>query len=110
MRQKYLMIRDDSENMLTIKEYAVIDKNLKKVTTANLRESDFFLMYEETYDGHMIESAIAGDEDLVGTLRTANFFPALNYATELAEAVTALYGAKDGTQTELFFDDMIPAV
>lgn len=108
MRQKYLMIRDDDENILKIREYAVIDKNLKNVSTANLRDVDFSLLYEETYDGDIIENAIAGTDDLIGTLRTANFFPALNYAAELAEAVMALYDAEGEDQKEIFFDDMIP--
>ena len=108
MRQKYLMIRDDDENILKIREYAVIDKNLKNVASTNLRDIDFFLLYEETYDGDIIENAIAGEDDLVETLRTANFFPALNYATELAEAVTALYDSQGKGRKELFFDDLIP--
>ncbi len=110
MRQKYQMIRDDVEKILKIREYAVIDKNLKNVSTFNLREMDFFLLYEETYDSSIIENAIAGEADLVKALRTANFFPASNYAAELAEAVTGLYGAKDEGQSELFFDDAPPKV
>jgi hypothetical protein len=110
MRQKYQMIRDDAGNMLKIREYAVIDKNLKNVTTFNLRETDFFLLYEEIYDSSIIKSTIAGAENLIQTLRTANFFPAANYAADLAEAVTGLYESKDERQAELFFDDKIPTV
>lgn len=110
MRQKYQMIRDDVGKILKIREYAIIDKNLKNVLTSNLREMDFFLLYEETYDSSMIESAIAGDGDLIQTLRTVNFFPAANYAAELADAVEGLYGSGKQGQTELFFDDSAPAV
>lgn len=110
MRQKYLMIRDDSKNTLKIREYAVIDKNLKNVATSNLREENFFLMYEEIYDSSVIENAIAGDENLIQALRTVNFFPTGNYAAELAEAVQGLYNAEKDCQAELFFDDMIPRV
>ncbi len=112
MRQKYQMIRDDVGKILKIREYAIIDKNLKNVSTSNLREMDFFLLYEETYDRSMIESAIAGDGDgdLVEALRTVNFFPAANYAAELADAVEGLYGAKKQGQIELFFDDAPPKV
>ncbi len=110
MRQKYQMIRDDVGKILKIREYAIIDKNLKNVSTSNLREMDFFLLYEETYDRSMIENAIAGDGDLVGALRTVNFFPAANYAAELAEAVALLYDSDKESQSEVFFDDAPPKV
>lgn len=108
MRQKYQMIRNDSENTLKIREYAIVDKNLKNVATSNLREMDFFLIYEEIYDSAIIKSAIDGEESLIQALRTVNFFPAANYAAELADAVTGLYGSKNKRQAELFFDDSIP--
>ena len=110
MRQKYQMIRDDVENILKIREYAIIDKDLKNVATANLREMDFFLLYEETYDRSFIKSAIAGEKNLIQALRTVNFFPVANYAAELAEAVMGLYDSGKECQTELFFDDAIPMV
>ena len=110
MRQKYQMIRDDAENILKIREYAIIDKNLKNVATSNLRETDFFLLYEEIYDSSFIESAIAGEKNLIQALRTDNFFPAANYAAELADAVMSLYNSEDGIQSELFFDDATPTV
>jgi hypothetical protein len=113
MRQKYQMIRDDVGRILKIREYAIIDKNLKNVATSNLREMDFFLLYEETYDSSMIENAIAGEADLVGALRTVNFFPSANYAAELADAVVDLYESPKSAaecQSELFFDDAPPKV
>jgi hypothetical protein len=113
MRQKYQMIRDNAGKILRIREYAIIDKNLKNVSTSNLREMDFFLLYEETYDSSMIESAIAGESDLIKTLRTVNFFPSANYAAELADAVIRLYDSPesaDECQSELFFDDAPPKV
>ncbi len=105
MRQKYQMIRDDAENILKIREYAVIDKNLRNVATHNLREENFSLLYEETYDSSTIEHVIASEENLVQALRTVNFFPAGGYAEELAEAVIGLYDSENKSQTELFFDD-----
>ncbi|MEZ4578457.1 MAG: hypothetical protein R2875_10710 [Desulfobacterales bacterium] len=41
--------------MLKIREYAVVDKNLKNVATAHLRADDFSLIYEETYANDAIE-------------------------------------------------------
>jgi len=110
MRQKYQVIRDDVGKILTIREYAIVDKNLRNVATSNLREMDFFLLYEETYASSIIENAISGDVDLVRTLRTVNFFPTAEYAVELAEAVAGLYKAKGEGQSELFFDDAPPKV
>jgi len=108
MRQKYQMIKDDVGKILKIREYAVIDKNLKNVATSNLREMDFFLLHEEIYDSSMIESAIANQADLVQALRTVNFFPAGNYAAELADAVVVLYDSDKDCRSEIFFDDAIP--
>jgi len=110
MRQKYLMIRDDNENILKIREYAVIDKNLKNVATSNLREDNFFLLYEEIYDSSIIENVIASKEKLIQVLRTINFFPSVSYAVKIAEAVMNLYDSNDGCQAELFFDDAMPIV
>lgn len=110
MRQKFLLIRDDIENVLIIREYAIIDKNLKNVATPNLRKDDFFLLYEEVYDSSMIESVIARDENLIQALRTVNFFPVGNHAVELADAVMELYDSEDECELELYFDDMTPTV
>jgi len=105
MRQKFQMIRDGKKNILKIREYAVIEKNLHNVATANLREENFFLMCEEIYDSGIIEDAISSSGNLIPKLRTENFFPVARYAVSIAKAVVDLYESKDARQSELFFDD-----
>ena len=38
MRQKYVISRDGSKYKLKIREYAIIDKNLKKVASSMLQK------------------------------------------------------------------------
>jgi hypothetical protein len=107
MRQKYVISRDDSENKLTIREYAVIDKNLKKVASSMLQKGSFSFLCEETYESEIIVSSISkGTNALVAILRTHNIFPIEPYANKIAESVMALYNSSEDGPVELFFDDV----
>lgn len=107
MRQKYVISRDGSKHKLKIREYAVIDKNLKNVASAMLQKGNFSFLCEETYESEIVVSSIAkGMSALVATLRTHNIFPIEPYAAKIAESVMVLYqSSKDGSM-ELFFDDV----
>ena len=106
MRQKYQIVQDEKKHTLKIREFAVIDKDLKNVDSAMLREDNFFFLCEETYEGKAIQSSISkGMDVLVATLRTPNFFPIEPYAAKIAESVVALYDSTDNGSAELFFDD-----
>jgi hypothetical protein len=107
MRQKYVISRDDSENKLTIREYAVIDKNLKKVASSMLQKGSFSFLCEETYESEIVVSSISkGINALVAILRTHNIFPIEPYANKIAESVMALYNSSEDGPVELFFDDV----
>jgi hypothetical protein len=107
MRQKYVISRDDSENKLTIREYAVIDKNLKKVASSMLQKGSFSFLCEETYESEIVVSSISkGINALVAILRTHNIFPIEPYANKIAESVMALYNLSEDDPVELFFDDV----
>jgi hypothetical protein len=106
MRQKFLISRNLEKKELKIMEYAVIDKNLKKVTSENLDKNNFALVGEETYKSESIIDSIAqGDANLIGTLRTRNIFPISTYASKIAEKIKEIYTLSDDFTTELFFDD-----
>jgi hypothetical protein len=105
MRQKFQMIRDERKNILKIREYAVVNKNLQNVATTHLREENFSLLYEEIYESALIKDTISRDGNLIRELRTMNFFPVARYAVSIAKAVVDLYESKDARQSELFFDD-----
>ena len=107
MRQKYVISRDDAKNKLKIREYAIIDKNLKKVTSSMLQKESFSFLCEETYESEIVVSSISkGMSALVAILRTHNIFPIEPYAIQIAESVTALYNSSEDGSVELFFDDI----
>jgi hypothetical protein len=106
MRQKYVISRNGDKKKLKIREYAVIDKNLKKVASSMLQKGSFSFLCEETYESEIIVSSISkGMNTLVGILRTHNIFPIEPYATKIAESVMALYNSSEDNSVELFFDD-----
>jgi hypothetical protein len=106
MRQKYLISRNMQKKELKIMEYAVIDKDLKKVISENLRRDNFSLVGQETYPSEVIVDSIArGNADLIETLRTHNIFPINTYASEIAEKIKEIYTLSEDLTAELFFDD-----
>jgi hypothetical protein len=107
MRQKYVISRDGDKNKLKIREYAIIDKNLKKVATSMLQKNNFSFLCEETYESEIIVDSISkGINALVSSLRTNNIFPIEPYAAKIAESVMALYNSSADDSVELFFDDV----
>jgi len=107
MRQKYLILQDDNQNQLKIREYAIVGKQPKNQDATILRDDHFSFLCEETYEGKIIVSAISkGLSALIAALRTPNLFPIEPYATKIAESVMALYDSEDDRSAELFFDDI----
>lgn len=107
MRQKYLISRNIKRKQLRILEYAVIDKDLRKVASEYLHRDNFALVGEETYESEKIIKAISrGDTALVKGIRTHNIFPISPYACVIAETIKELYTLAEDTSLELFFDDM----
>ena len=107
MRQKYMISRNDTTEQLKIREYAVTERDHKKVLVSMLEKSKFSFLCEETYASDIILSAISrGPQALVASLRTHNIFPIEPYAVQIAESVTALYDAPEDGDVELFFDDV----
>jgi hypothetical protein len=106
MRQKYMLSRDDTKNQLKIREYAVTERDPKKVMVSMLEKSKFSFLCEETYASEGILLAIAGGmHALITKLRTRNIFPIAPYITPIAEAVITLYKAPEEGTIELRFDD-----
>jgi len=106
MRQKYIISRIDAKKQLRIREYAVIERDPKKVSISMLEKSKFSFLCEETYASDEVLSAIAlGMRSLVPCLRTHNIFPITPYISGIAEAVVSLYDAAGDGSVELSFDD-----
>lgn len=107
MRQKYVISRDDIKNILKIREYAILDRNLKNVESSMLQKGDFSFLCEEIYESEIIISSISkGMSAMVETLRTDNIFPIEPYATKIARSVKEIYNSTEDHSVELFFDDV----
>lgn len=95
MKQKYLILKNDEKNELTIQEFAELEK-----------QYEYTLLCEETYNGGTIISAISeGMQALISTLRTINLYPPGLIAAKIAESVMNLYNSTSDQSIELFFDD-----
>jgi len=106
MRQKYVISQEGARHDFKIREYAVIDKNLRNVDSDMLRQEDFEFLCEETYSHARIERSVArGREALVDVLRTPNLFPIRPYVLKIAESVMVLFDSSENQSVELFFDD-----
>ena len=74
MRQKYVILIDDAQERLKIKEYAIIDKNMRKVAFHMLKKGSFSFLYEETYESDtLLKSMSKGMDALVAILRPPKF-------------------------------------
>jgi hypothetical protein len=95
MKQKYLILKNDEKNELTIQEFAELKK-----------QDEYTLLCEETYSAKAIESAISkGKEALISALRTVNLYPPGLSVGKIAEAVVNLYSSARDQSIELFIDD-----
>jgi len=95
MKQKYLILKNDEKNELTIQEFAELEK-----------QDEYTLLCEETYNWGTITSAISkGKQALISTLRTISLYPPGLYAAKIAESVMNLYNSASDQSIALFFDD-----
>ena len=95
MKQKYLILKNDEKNELTIQEFAELEK-----------KHEYTLLCEETYSAKAIESAISkGEQALISALRTVNLYPPGLSVEKIAEAVMTLYNSASDQSIELFIDD-----
>ncbi|MCG6892990.1 MAG: hypothetical protein LJE65_05240 [Desulfobacteraceae bacterium] len=106
MRHKYEILRDDKSKQLTIREFAVLDRNVKNIETSMLKEDSYTLLCKETYAGEMIHQAVAkGVEDVTAVLRTDNLYPIEPTIAKIAESVIELYTQSKDASKSLYFDD-----
>jgi predicted signal transduction protein with EAL and GGDEF domain len=108
MLQRYDISMNDETNRLSIKEFAVIERKLKKRDYSDPALENFSLMYEVAYDGDDIREAIdKGQDALISAIRSDDFFPISSCAELIAERVTELFNGNSDSFSELFFDDRI---
>jgi hypothetical protein len=94
MKQKFAIIRDDTQNNLIVREYAELDKEMMS------------LLCEETYPITALQSAIeSGSQAVISALRTNNMYPPTVFAQAIANAVEGLLTEDGNSSAELLFDD-----
>ena len=107
MRWKYIISKDITKNILKIREYAIIAKNLNKVSSSISHKEHYSFLCEEIYKSDMIIHFISeGMNILITILRTKNMFPIESYAVKIAESVVVLYSTPDSGSVELSFDNV----
>ncbi len=106
MLHRYDISLDGDANLLSIKEFAVIGRKLRKSEFYDHTQESYSLMHEVSYDGDIIRAAInKGQEALISELRSDDFFPIHSRAKIMAEEVTNLFNGSLDYFSELFFDD-----
>ena len=95
MKQKYLILNNDDQKELIIREFAELDDG-----------EALFLLVEEKYDVKSTKSAIKkGKKALISALRTEKLYPPSLYADKITASVISLYREKKQSM-ELLFDDV----
>ena len=95
MKQKYLILNNDDQKELIIREFSELDDKVV-----------LLLLVEQKYDVKSIESAIKkGKKALTSTLRTEKLYPPSLYADKIAESVILMFKEKKQSM-ELLFDDI----
>jgi hypothetical protein len=96
MKQKYSILKDSKSGILTIKEFAELDKGI------------FSLIFEETYETGMIETAIKeGKEVLISAIRTPNLYPIAEYAEKIADTIIDYFENPPAEEpVEIIFNDI----
>ena len=95
MKQKYLILNNDDQKELIIREFAELDD-----------KEALLLLGEEKYGVKDIESAINKEKRaLISVLRTKNLYPPCLFADKIAESVISM--SRENKQSiELLFDDI----
>jgi len=106
MLHRYDISLEGDANRLSIKEFAVIGRKLRKSEYYDHAQESYSLIHEMSYDGDIIRAAIRkGQGALISELRSDDFFPVHSWAKIMAEEVTNIFNGSSDHLSELFFDD-----
>ena len=106
MLHRYDISLDGDANRLSIKEFAVIGRKLRKSEYYDRANEIYSLIHEESYDADIIRSAInKGQNALISELRSDYFFLIYPWAKIMAKEVTNLFNGTSDQFSELFLDD-----
>jgi hypothetical protein len=94
MKQKYVLLQDEKNGKIFIREYAELDKEIMS------------MVCEQTYDADVLaKAAKEGQEALIDAFRTPNLFPPNAYSVRIADALIEQFEAESFQTIELVFDD-----
>ena len=106
MIQKFTIFRDDENDILTIREFAILDGVLRNIDYKSINDDVFSFVGKVEYDREKIEAALPkGKHAIVISIRTNNMYPIGNYAEAIADSITNLYESGSSQTVELIFDD-----
>lgn len=96
MKQKYSIFIDNQAGIMTIKEFAELDKGM------------FSLIFEETYENSMIRAAMEeGKDALIAGIRTPNLYPIAEYVDKIADTIIEQFSNTPSEEpVELVFNDI----
>ena len=105
MRQKFIIENNGTASELSIKEYAILDRENRTKFKESDQES-FSLLCEVVYDNELIMGAIKkGKKSVISAIRTRNMYPILIHAEKIADSVIDVYNMENNQPFELWFDD-----
>lgn len=107
MIQKYLIYKDEKKDLLTITEFAILERIYGLGEFPVYHKEDFSLRCKEEYTSDAIEKAIPlGKSAVVSVLRTPNMYPVSHHARAIADSIIDLYESDNEKSVELLFDDL----
>lgn len=99
MKQKFTILKNDAEDVLIVKEFAELDKEILS------------FLCEERFSGEAVRSAMKKNKGtLITALKSPNMYPPTLYTDKIADAVISLYSpdnsAGDNQTADIFIDDL----
>ena len=104
MIRKFYIQRNHKTGDFTIEERAVIDPVPRGVTTNQLNEANYSLIYRKTYSCNKIEAAAEkGTLKLMQTIRNSYFFPTEEHCLAIGDSIQHIIES-GVARAELVFD------
>jgi hypothetical protein len=99
MKQKFTILKNDAEDVLVIKEFAELDKEILS------------FLCEERFSGESIRTAMKKSKgSLITALKSQNMYPPSLYTDKIADAVISMYSpdnsSGDNQTADIFTDDL----
>ena len=95
MKQKYTVLRDDSDNILKISESAELYKDM------------FTPIITKTFPREVIEVAVVhGEAAVISAFRSGNFYPSEEVAEKIAHAILSVYETDGVDSLDVYVSDL----